>query len=513
MSFRLLLALALLLFGLTATAHAGKKVALLMGNAAYRDAPLANPANDVAAMKAALQSAGFDVIEARTDLDRRAMTQALDVFETAVKGADIGLVFYSGHGIELGGSNYLIPIDANPATERDVKFETIPLDEVLQALDGATRLKLVLLDACRDNPFATGTSGYKGLRTKGLGRTEATSPNMLIAYAAAPGHTALDGQGSTSPFTAALVKHLVTPGLDLRIALGKVRDDVWNATGQQQAPFQTGSLGGEPIMLRPLIEAPKPLDPHPLADEDAGARADYAIAKEAGTLAAWDAFLAHHPSGFLSDVAKGARQKLVEAHPPIASPPPPRNEHKQQVAALPPQVTQPVETALKPQAVYHLSGGAPSDFRSGNLNLQVDTVAISPDGKEIAAASPGAIRLWNVASGRLIKTFKGNGWLIDSLAFSPDGQRIASTAGDGALKIWDVASGTAKTLKGSSVVFSPDGKWVASGSGTGIKLWNATSGALVKSFEGQGNYGVSAVAVSADGKWIVSASLEHTIKL
>jgi len=251
------------LVGAPLPAYAGKKVALLIGNAAYKEAPLANPLNDVAAMKEVLRGAGFDTIEAHTDLDRRAMSQALDAFEAAASGAEIGLVFFSGHGIEVGGTNYLVPTDAQLKSDRDIKLETIPIGEVLQALEGATRLKLVLLDACRDNPFVARSVGRKSALGKGLGRTEATSQNMLIAYAAAPGYTALDGSGGTSPFTAALVKYLVEPGVDVRIALGKVRDEVSETTGRRQIPFQTGSLGGDLIALATSGDQANVLPPPP----------------------------------------------------------------------------------------------------------------------------------------------------------------------------------------------------------------------------------------------------------
>jgi hypothetical protein len=296
-----------------AEAWADRRVALLIGNAAYDSVPtLTNPVNDVESMKAALTGAGFDVVEARTNLSRQDMSQALAEFESTVKGADIGLVFYSGHGIEADGINFLIPTDAKLASDRDVKYEAIDLNDVLQALDGATKLKLVLLDACRDNPFVAKMKRFatKGLLGKGLGQIEATAPNTLIAYAAAPGETALDGDGSTSPFTAALVKHLFTPGLDVDLALRRVRDDVMTSTHQRQVPFKTGSLGGEPIMLGPSSGPAITSSPASPTEVDVTARADYDRAQAVGTTAAWDLFLGYHKTGFYADLARAEREKL-----------------------------------------------------------------------------------------------------------------------------------------------------------------------------------------------------------
>jgi outer membrane murein-binding lipoprotein Lpp len=237
---------------LAGPAAADRKVALLIGNAAYAAAPLANPPNDVATLRAALAAAGFDTVDARTDLGRAAMSAALDDFTAVARQADVAIVYFSGHGIEIGGVNYLVPVDARLVAERDVKFEAIPMEDVTAALAGARRLKLVLLDACRDNPFGKGGRGgaTKSLgQTRGLGRVEADVADMLIAYAAAPGQVAFDGTGSISPFTAALARELVAPGVDVRLALGAVRDDVLKATGGRQQPFLTGSLGRDAILL------------------------------------------------------------------------------------------------------------------------------------------------------------------------------------------------------------------------------------------------------------------------
>ncbi|HEV7248407.1 MAG TPA: caspase family protein [Shinella sp.] len=232
-------------------ALAERKAALLIGNAAY-SAPateLRNPPNDIKAMTATLEGAGFEVMVIE-NAGRAAMSDALARFEAMVAGADIGLIYYSGHGIEVSGDNFLIPVDAKLASDRDVKYETILLDDLLHALAGATKLKLVLLDACRDNPFLTSMKrlATRGIPTRGLARIDSADSNMLIGYATAPGDVALDGEGTTSPYATALTRHLVTPGLEVEAALRAVAKDVHEATGGKQRPFKTGSLF-ETVML------------------------------------------------------------------------------------------------------------------------------------------------------------------------------------------------------------------------------------------------------------------------
>lgn len=244
--------IAVLLFA--SPALAAKKVALLIGNAEYSGsaARLKNPANDVAAMETTLSKVGFDVFTF-TNLTRIGMSKALRDFEKAASGADIGLIFYSGHGIEVSGTNYLIPVDARLETDRDAKYEAIDLEDVLAALSSTKLLKLVLLDACRDNPFLNTMKGStKGNRGKGLARVDGldNETNLLIGYATAPRETAQDGDGVNSPFTKALIEHLVEPGVEVQTAFRAVAKAVYQETNGEQRPYSTGSLF-ETVMLGP----------------------------------------------------------------------------------------------------------------------------------------------------------------------------------------------------------------------------------------------------------------------
>jgi uncharacterized caspase-like protein len=228
-------------------AVAEKRVALIVGNSAYGHVPrLPNPANDAEAMSILLKGAGFEVVENRGDLGVNDMRRAVRDFSEKAQDAEIALLFYAGHGIEVDGTNYLIPIDAKLERDIDVEDETLSLERVLKVLEPAKRLRLVILDACRDNPFAKTMKRTIASRTigRGLASIEPATSDTLVAFAAKAGSTAADGVGIHSPFTAALLKHIATPGLDVRIAFGRVRDEVLKTTAKKQEPFVYGSLGG-----------------------------------------------------------------------------------------------------------------------------------------------------------------------------------------------------------------------------------------------------------------------------
>src|SRR5260221_1162885 len=235
--------LAVALFLLAQPAFAEKRVALVLSNSAYQNvAPLTSPVNDGTVMAATLKDAGFDVVDFRRDLPAAETRRALRDFADRARDADIAVVYYAGHGIEVDGTNYLIPVDAKLERDTDVYDEAFSLERVLLAIEPAKQLRLVILDACRDNPFAKVMKRTVASRAvgQGLAKVEPTSPNMLIAYSAKAGSTALDGDANNSPFTIALAKHLTTPGLDVRRAFGFVRDDVLKTTSYRQESHSTG---------------------------------------------------------------------------------------------------------------------------------------------------------------------------------------------------------------------------------------------------------------------------------
>jgi len=291
-------------------ALAEKRVALIIGNSAYQKvAKLSNPANDATAIAAMFKSAGFESVESKLNLSGNDLRKSLRDFVVKTRDADVAVVYYAGHGIELDGINYLIPIDATLETDGDVLDETVPLDRVLFAVEPAKQLRLVILDACRDNPFAKTMKRTIASRAigRGLAKVEPTSPNTMIAFAAKAGSTASDGDSQNSPFAVALVEYLPKPGLDLRRAFGFVRDDVLKNTSNKQEPYVYGSLGGNDVSLVPA----KPAATGPQADPQAAVRRDYELALQAGDREAWEAFLQAYPEGFYANLAKVQLKKIA----------------------------------------------------------------------------------------------------------------------------------------------------------------------------------------------------------
>ena len=315
---RFLLAAALLL--LCQPAWAAKRVALVVGNSAYQNvALLPNPVNDGAVIAATLRNAGFDVVDSRHDLPANEMRRALRDFADRARDADIAVVYYAGHGIEVDGTNYLIPVDAKLERDTDVYDEALSLDRVLVSIEPAKQLRLVILDACRDNPFAKSMKRTVASRAigRGLAQVEPASPNTLIAYSAKAGSTAMDGDSKNSPFTIALSKHLTIPGLDVRRAFGFVRDDVLKTTNNRQEPFVYGSLGGDdvPLVPAPAAAAPPALTPSPQAE----ARRDYELALQVGNKEAWNAFLGQYPDGFYANLARIQLARIAAEETQVAA--------------------------------------------------------------------------------------------------------------------------------------------------------------------------------------------------
>ncbi len=231
------------------------RVALVIGNGAYVSVPkLPNPNGDAKAVAESLRAAGFKAVHLDKDLSAAAMREALNAFSTEAARADWAVVYYAGHGIEVNGVNYLIPVDAKLKTDRSVQFEAVPLESVLTSVESARKLRLVILDACRDNPFLRDMAKTVASRSvgRGLARIEPETSATLVAYAAKAGQVASDGVSgqANSPFATALIRNMQKPGVEIRKFFGLVRDDVMAATANAQEPFVYGSLGGDDYFLR-----------------------------------------------------------------------------------------------------------------------------------------------------------------------------------------------------------------------------------------------------------------------
>ncbi len=301
-----LFSIGLLLLLCADPALADKRVALIIGISKYQQVPpLPNPTRDADTIAALFKKAGFDIVDSERDLGITDLRRVIREFSQNARDADIAVVYYAGHGMEIDGTNYLVPADAKLSNDFDVEDEAMSLDRVLRAIDPVKRLRLVILDACRDNPFSRTMNRTVASRSigRGLARIEPTSSNTLVAFATKAGAIADDGGGENSQFVQALVKYITEPGLDLRLALGRVRDEVLQKTGNRQEPFVYGSLGGDTVALVP--QAAKPID------TDADASIDYELAAQIGTREVWDSFIKHHPNSFYANLARAQINKLL----------------------------------------------------------------------------------------------------------------------------------------------------------------------------------------------------------
>jgi uncharacterized caspase-like protein len=300
-------------------AAADRRVALVIGNSAYKNAStLANTINDSTAIATLFKSVGFEVVISRTDLGVVDFKRAVREFLLTAENADIAVVYYAGHGVEIDGTNYLVPVDAKLGRDYDVEDEAVALDRIIWALQSVKRLRLILLDACRDNPFPgkLRSAGIRSTMKGGLAKIEDVSADTLVAYAAKAGSVSYDGDGVNSPYATALIKHLTEPGLDIRIALGWVRDEVVSMTRGRQEPFIYGSLGGATI----------PLVPAPAAKEiEAATPAPAAVAKlEPAVAARPSPPAAPPPSNAAGKQTPPAAQALAKVEPAKTPPPAPQ---------------------------------------------------------------------------------------------------------------------------------------------------------------------------------------------
>jgi tetratricopeptide (TPR) repeat protein len=225
---------------------AGRRIALVIGNGAYKNVPaLENPPRDAKLIADSLRSLGFQSVTLANDLTRDRFFETLKTFASDAEKADWAVVYYAGHGFEIGGVNYLVPIDARLAADKDAEKEAVALEQVIASVGGARKLRLVMLDACRDNPFAANMQHTIELKLvdKGFSDIE-PSAGFMVVYAAKHGETALDGEGADSPFATAVARDLKEPHIEVRKLFDIVRDDVWSATKHVQQPFTYGSPAG-----------------------------------------------------------------------------------------------------------------------------------------------------------------------------------------------------------------------------------------------------------------------------
>ena len=412
----------------------GKRVALVIGNGAYAHAiTLPNPPADGKFVADTLRSAGFLVIEG-SDLDKAEMTKLLDQFTEAAYDADIALVFYAGHGLQVDGRNYLIPVDAELEKAAQLQTRTIPVEAVLAALPPDPAVGIIILDACRDNPLARtlaralplsrSSSVGAGLAPVQANGQSTNAGGLLIAYATDPGAVAYDGKEAHSPYTAALAKHLATPGLEIQSALTRVRAEVSQTTDGAQRPWHNASLarevfiGGKPPAAEPASAKETATSTAPLVvgETSSGADVDWTVeqklwdeASKRNTLAHYELYLSQYPEGRFAGVA---RLNLDQLKADLAAAP-------NSAATAEPEVkiasASQTRTAVGLTDEVKLEPGTPATEAQLNLNrdslidlqLRLSAVGFDTGGFDgsLGPRSRAAIGAWQRQSGIVETTF------------------------------------------------------------------------------------------------------------
>jgi len=285
----------------------GKRLALVIGNGAYRDAPLRNPVNDARALSAKLTALGFEVMKGE-NLGQRDMNRLVAQFGERLAGNDVGMFFFAGHGIQIRGKNYLVPVDAQISSENSVRAEAVDVDAVLDQLSSSP-LNVVILDACRNNPFE------RRFRSLSVGLAQMDAPKgTLIAYATAPGKVARDGDGANSIYTSALLKLLDEPGVPLETVFKRVRAEVSQLTADNQIPWEASSLTGDFYFAAPPAQTSPPA-----GDAAAGTRAStdaeaellfWQSVKDSQDAADYEAYLRQFPDGRFVEIARNRLNRM-----------------------------------------------------------------------------------------------------------------------------------------------------------------------------------------------------------
>jgi uncharacterized caspase-like protein len=437
---RVLFLLAFILGCSLTNARASERVALVIGNGAYQHAAkLKNPANDASDIARALREIGFEVIEGH-DLDRRGVEAQVRAFSDKLDTAKIALFFYAGHGLQVDGRNYLVPVDARLQRPGDVALDAVDVQVVLQQMEAGQRANLVFLDACRDNPLARSLASALGTGRSGAvgrGLTSMQSPvGTLIAFATQPDAIASDGSGRNSPFTAALVKHIRTPGIDIAVLMRRVRNDVLAATGRKQVPWDHSSLTDSVVLvaapdetaakqqqqaptLPPAVALPQPA-PQSAADEAARA---WSVTKDTTSTAVLEAFVKRFSNTIYGEMAR-ARLSELRASTKQAE----AAKRAEKVAAAPPANAPATEkpAADTPSLCKKLLGTW-SWFIGPDVTFRADGSATT----SLFQAS------WTCRDSQVVMVW--NHGFTDRLTISPDGNRLS-----GRNQVGTAVSGTRK---------------------------------------------------------------------
>ncbi|RWL43535.1 MAG: hypothetical protein EOR60_20780 [Mesorhizobium sp.] len=410
-----------------ALAAQGNRVALVIGNSKYVYAPaLPNPASDARLMADVLRKVGFNVIEG-VDLDYAGMRDRLNKFTEASYDADTALIYYAGHGMQVNGKNYLIPVDAELTAPAHLKTRTVQMDELLAALPPDPAVGIVILDACRDNPLArtlaaslpkSRSTTAPGLAPIDVSGSDVGTGGVLIAFATDPGAVSYDGGGANSPYTASLAKHLAEPGVELQSALTRVRGEVTAETNGKQRPWHNASLGREVFIGPQTPQPPAPVQPAPqpsatatpaesASSDGRGWEIEQRVWDEASkrnTLAHYEAYLQQFPNGAFADLARLNIDQLKKQPTTVVA-------NAQSETSRSATAVESPAAAPKPEADAgtELTESAIGLDRQGKVDLQERLLAIGYDldaaDGDLGAKTRRAIGQWQEANGLPPSTF------------------------------------------------------------------------------------------------------------
>ncbi|WP_193788912.1 caspase family protein, partial [Xenococcus sp. PCC 7305] len=407
-----------------------RRIALVIGNANYSQGQLNNPVNDANDITEVLREVGFEVI-LLTNADLKEMEESLEKLSSQLKRGGVGLFYYAGHGVQVDGENYLIPIGSQLNRSQDARYLAFPVGRVLGAMeDAGNGANIVILDACRDNPFPQQWRSNQ----RGLAAVQSTT-GTLIAYATRPGGLSKDGDGRNGTYTSHLLKHIRDPNLDVELMFKKVREGVFQETNGLQIPWESSSLIGSFVFNSEVSEV-QPIIEKPVSEvSEAQPTIDKPVSLEAEVRT-------YTPNS----VSNSEQLETINNN----------------------------SITHNPNFQYNLALNI-----EGHSDL-VRSLAISSNGQHIVSGSEDdTIKVWNLKTGNLENTLEGHSDDVRSLVISSDGQRIISGGGDHTIKVWNLKTGDLEnTLEGHSgsvrsVAISNDGQRIVSGSGDHtIKVWN-----------------------------------------
>ena len=331
---KLIAAMAILIVG--ATPALAKRVALVIGNGNYEHTvPLPNPANDAEQMTTKLRGLGFDVVSGQ-DQTYNEMRKTVMQFAKKAYGAEIAILFYAGHGMQIAGQNLLVPIDAKIEDETSLDFETISVDFIMRQMSKDVKVQMVFLDACRDNPLSRTLARRMGPSRSGsisaglaeIKIEETGGEGSVIAFATSPGDVALDGDGTNSPFTSALIKHIDTPNASIQTVMTRVTGDVYDATEKRQRPWVNASLIGEVFLNKTAVvpttevaslgqatttTVTQPATPAATTETTIAWEREKLVwntVKDSNTIADYESYLAAYPNGTFVEFARNSIKRL-----------------------------------------------------------------------------------------------------------------------------------------------------------------------------------------------------------